>query len=191
MKDVKEISFSGLYGSYIKNNIKHKFNLKQNNLALEVIGVNDTFKLNFYKNFSLPNEKIKTIDEIQDVFIDNISEDSGIILDAKKIFNIKNVIRGSEIGKYPFIDVGKIARVAIDKMRGGIIYIKNSKTNNNPRVAIDSAEKILVHNKQNNNQFMINYAKNMTLSDTDIDEKILLSAENADLTFEKKFDILT
>ncbi len=84
MKDIKEINFSGLSGSYIKNNIKYKFNLKQSNLVLEVIGVNDAYKLDFYKNLTHKYQKIKTIDEVQDVFIDKVSEDSEIILDAKK-----------------------------------------------------------------------------------------------------------
>lgn len=190
MKDVKEISFSGLHGSYIKNNIKHKFNLKQSNLVLEVIGVEDTYRLDFYKNLTHKYQKIKTIDEVQDVFIDNISEDSGIIFDAKKIFNIKNVKRGSGVDIYPSINIGEIANVVIDKLSGGLIYIKNSKRKNNPRVVINSAEKLLVQNQHSDKIIRINSAINMTLSDSDLDEKILISAEKADLTFEKEFDIL-
>lgn len=190
MNKVKEISFSGLSGSYIKNNIKHKFNLKQSNLVLEVIGIDNTYKLDFYKNLTHKYQKIKTIDEVQDVFIDKISEDSEIILDAKKIFNIKSVIRGNGVDIYPYIRIGEIARVVIDKMSGGLICIKNSKTNNNPRAVIKAADKLIVQNQHNDKIIRISSAKNMTLSDSELDEKILISAEKADLTFDKEFDIL-
>lgn len=191
MNKVKEISFSGLSGSYIKNNIKHKFNLKQSNLVLEVIGVDNTYQLDFYKNLTHKYHKIKTIDEVQDVFIDKISEDSEIILDAKKIFNIKSVIRGNGVDIYPYIRIGEVARVVIDKMSGGLIRIKNSKTNNNPRAVIKAADKLIVQNQHNDKIIRISSAKNMTLSDSELDEKILISAEKADLTFDKEFDILT
>ncbi len=75
-------------------------------------------------------------------------------------------------------------------MSGGLIRIKNSKTNNNPRAVIKAADKLIVQNQHNDKIIRISSAKNMTLSNSELDEKILISAEKADLTFNNEFDIL-
>jgi hypothetical protein len=179
-------NFSGLSGFYKKNNRKYFFNIKNPESVVEVMkGENDKYTLTFYNRSYFEKKSPKLIKDVQDVEINEITERSGIILDSDKIFNIKNIM-----GEDVFVELGKKAKIIVDKMENATVIIQNNILNNDKRAEIRDANNIIIHNLHADNQVYID-AKDLILSNSNVNERISLRASFINAVFKsQKFDML-
>jgi len=179
-------NFRGLSGFYKKNNRKYSFAIKKPESALEVVkGENGKYTLTFYKRSSFENKTSKVIKDVQDLEIDEITERSGIIVDSDKTFNMKNII-----GEDVFVELGKKAKIIVDKMENATVIIQNNILNNDKRAEIRDAKNIIIHNSHSDNQVNID-AKDLILSNSNVNERISLKARFINAIFNsEKFDML-
>lgn len=185
MENNSRISFKGLYGSFIKNNYRYNFNIHKPDTALEIIKDSKQYILKFYSDFANENQKIRTVENVQDIFVNEITGNSGLITNSSKNLKIENAI-----GADSFIDIGKKAKVIIDYMDGGTLYIKNSPFKNWVRAIIKQAKDITIKNSSSDGrQLQVRDAEDLMLLNSKFKNKISINTNNATLEVTENLDL--
>jgi len=181
-----DLNFKGLYGCYSKNNRKYAINLKQSNTAIEVIKESDGLNtLKFYKNYAMEKESVRTIKNVQVVEINKIDDESGAILNSDDTFKIKTVEAYNT-----FIEIGKKAKILIDKMETGLIYIDNVIGSKEQRAFIKKASGVSIRNMHTDYQLDVRIADNLVLSNTDVNERIGVKGDKIHFSTNNNLDLL-